>query len=233
MMIRRANDRGRADFGWLQSRHSFSFGQYFDPQHMGYGPLRVINEDSVSGGAGFPPHGHADMEIISYVVSGALEHRDSEGNRSIIRPGEVQKMSAGKGIMHSEYNASKTDDVHFLQIWIMPDKKGIAPGYQQKAFQSLTEPSDDLALLVSPSGEQGSISIEQQVRVYGGKLLDDAHIAYQLAPQNIAWLQVVKGTLQLNGESISTGDGIAIDAGERMVLSAPRDAEVLLFDMVN
>lgn len=232
MIIRHANERGSANFGWLNSRHTFSFGHYFDPKHMGFGPLRVINEDKVKASAGFPPHGHADMEIISYVVDGALEHKDSDGNSSVIRPGEVQKMSAGRGIRHSEYNASNEEDVHFLQIWIEPDKRGIPSSYQQKSFEELNNVSNDLTLLMSPDGQEGSISIQQQAWMYGAKVGAESDIEHTLGDDRIAWLHVVKGSLLVNGEELRAGDGASFAAGEAIHMTSGNNAEILLFDMV-
>lgn len=231
MNIRPAAQRGKASFGWLNSRHSFSFGHYYDPQFMGYGPLRVINDDRVIGNAGFPPHGHADMEIITYVVSGALEHKDSDGNHSIIRPGEVQRMSAGRGIRHSEYNASDTDEVRFLQIWIEPDKKGGPSGYQQKAFESIQQPGSALTLLISPNGSTGSITIQQQAWMYGGRLRDGVEVTHALQPGHIGWLQVVSGKLRVNAQALQEGDGAWFEPGESVHLDQPVQAQVLLFEM--
>lgn len=232
MTIRPAQDRGVANFGWLDSRHTFSFGQYYDSNHMGFADLRVINEDKVTAGQGFPTHGHEDMEIVTYVLEGALEHKDSIGTGSVIRPGDVQRMSAGTGIRHSEYNASKTDPVHFLQIWILPEQKGIEPGYEQKNF-AIAEKQGQFRLVGSRDGRDGSITIHQDINLYAAVLSEGEVLDYTLAPGRVAWLQVARGTLQLNDQTLSAGDGVAIAQEAMMTLqgSAP-DTEVLLFDMV-
>jgi hypothetical protein len=229
--LRPAHERGIANFGWLDSRHTFSFGEYFDPNHMGFADLRVINEDKVAPGRGFATHGHRDMEIISYVLEGGLEHKDSIGTGSIIRPGDVQRMSAGTGIMHSEYNASKTDPVHFLQIWILPEKKGIAPGYEQKTF-SAAEKQGQLRLVGSRDGRDGSITIHQDVNLYATVLSEGDEVQHPLTEGRVAWLQVVRGSIQLNDRTLAAGDGAAI-AGEPLITlkGAADSAEVLLFDL--
>lgn len=229
--IRPAQERGNANFRWLDSRHTFSFGEYFDPNHMGFASLRVINEDKVIGGEGFATHGHRDMEIISYVLEGALEHKDSIGNGSIIRPGDVQRMSAGTGILHSEYNASKTEPVHFLQIWILPEQKGIAPGYEQKAF-SEDEKRGQLRLVGSRDGRAGSITIHQDVDLYATVLRDGESVHHSLANGRAAWVQVTRGTVRLNNHMLSAGDGVSIAQEDLITLEGTaNDAEVLLFDM--
>jgi len=228
--VRPASARGTANFGWLDSRHTFSFGHYYDPAHMGFGPLRVINEDRVVPAAGFGTHGHQNMEIISYVLDGALEHKDSLGTGSIIRPGEVQKMSAGSGITHSEFNASKTDPVHFLQIWIQPDRSNIAPSYDQKAFPD-GERRGRLRLVVSPDGAEGSIRLVQDARMYATLLAAGEPVAHDLAPKRRAWVQVARGVLTVNGTRLSAGDGAAVEGESRLELAAVEDAEVLLFDL--
>ena len=228
--VRPASARGTANFGWLDSRHTFSFGHYYDPAHMGFGPLRVINEDRVVPAAGFGTHGHQNMEIISYVLDGALEHKDSLGTGSIIRPGEVQKMSAGSGITHSEFNASKTDPVHFLQIWIQPDRSNIAPSYDQKAFPD-DERRGRLRLVVSPDGAEGSIRLVQDARMYATLLAAGEPVAHDLAPKRRALVQVARGVLTVNGTRLSAGDGAAVEGESRLVLAAVEDAEVLLFDL--
>jgi redox-sensitive bicupin YhaK (pirin superfamily) len=230
MTIRKAEERGRADFGWLDSRHSFSFGHYYDPAHMGYGPLRVINDDRVVAGAGFPTHPHADMEIISYVLDGALAHKDSIGTGSTIRPGEVQRMSAGTGIRHSEFNASKTDPVHFLQIWIIPEADGLEPGYEQKAFAE-TEKRGRLRLVGSRDGRDGSVTIHRDVDLYATLLEDGESVRHTLAPGRIGWVQVARGTATLNGEQLRPGDGVALAQGESLTATGTSDAELLVFDM--
>ncbi|HEY9910017.1 MAG TPA: pirin family protein [Thermosynechococcaceae cyanobacterium] len=229
--IRSAQDRGIANFGWLDSRHTFSFGNYHDPNHMGFADLRVINEDKVTPGQGFGTHGHRDMEIISYVLEGALEHKDSIGTGSIIRPGDVQRMSAGTGIRHSEFNASKTDPVHFLQIWILPEQEGIAPGYEQKTFTE-EEKRGTLRLVGSRDGRDGSITIHQNVELYAALLQDSETVNHTLAEGRVAWLQVVRGAVQLNNQPLTAGDGAAIAQESQITLQgASEDAEVLLFDM--
>jgi redox-sensitive bicupin YhaK (pirin superfamily) len=230
--IRRSAERGRANFGWLDSRHTFSFGQYYDPEHMGFGPLRVINEDRVAGGGGFPTHPHGDMEILSYVLEGALEHKDSIGTGSVIRPGDLQRMSAGTGIRHSESNASRTEAVHFLQIWIVPEKKGIAPGYEQKSFTA-EEKQNVLCLIGSRDGRDGSISIHQDVDLYATLLNEGATVAHTLKPGRKAWVQVVRGSpVTLNRKTLAAGDGAAVQGLPDLVLTGTSQTEVLVFDML-
>jgi quercetin 2,3-dioxygenase len=229
--IRWAKDRGMADFGWLYSQHTFSFGQYQDPNHMGFGKLRVINEDQVAPGKGFATHGHQDMEIISYVLDGALEHKDSLGTGSVIVPGDVQRMSAGMGIRHSEFNASQTEPVHFLQIWILPGQDGIAPGYEQKHFTD-AEKQGKLRLVGSQDGRDGSIMIHQDVNFYVTALQSGESVSYDFAPGRVAWLQVAKGSIELNNYDLNTGDGVAVDQESSIeIKSLAVDTEVLLFDM--
>ena len=228
---RRAEERGRADFGWLDSRHTFSFGHYHDPEHMGFGPLRVINDDRVAPGGGFPTHPHSDMEIISYVLDGALEHRDSLGTGSVIRPGDVQRMSAGTGIRHSEFNASKTEPVHFLQIWIIPEQRGLAPGYEQKAFGD-DEKRNRLRLVGSRNGRDGSVTIHRDVDLYATRLDDGATVRHEVRAGRAAWVQVARGTATLNGTQLHPGDGVAVaSAGPIALTGTSDDAEILLFDM--
>jgi redox-sensitive bicupin YhaK (pirin superfamily) len=228
--IRRANERGIANFDWLDSKHTFSFGHYYDPAHMGFGPLRVINEDRVVPGAGFPTHGHRDMEIISYVLDGALEHKDSIGTGSVIRPGDVQRMSAGSGIRHSEYNHSKCEPVHFLQIWIVPSETGLAPGYEQQHFP-LEARRGRLALIASPDGEQGSVTVHQDVRLYSTVLGADEDADLVLADGRMAWVQVARGEVLINGMPLANGDGASLVGEPSVTLSGVTDAEVLLFDL--
>jgi hypothetical protein len=230
IQIRRSEERGRANHGWLDSRHTFSFAEYYDPNHMGFGPLRVINEDRVAPGAGFPTHGHRDMEIISYVLEGALEHRDSLGTRSVIRPGEIQRMSAGAGVRHSEYNPSRTEPVHFLQIWIEPDREGVTPSYEQKAFAPF-ELAGRLRLIASPDGRDGSVALHQDARVYATRLDSQSAVTHQLAPGRRAYVQVARGEVELNGERLKAGDGAAIEAEAEIRLASPASAEVLVFDL--
>ena len=229
--LRSAQERGIADFGWLDSRHTFSFGNYYDPNHMGFASLRVINEDKVTAGQGFGTHGHRDMEIISYVLEGALEHKDSIGTGSVIRPGDVQRMSAGTGIRHSEFNASQTDPVHFLQIWILPEQQGIKPGYEQKTFTE-AEKQGRLRLVGSRDGREGSITIHQNVDLYAASLQQDEEVSHTLAEGRVAWLQVARGAVQLNQQTLTAGDGAAISEEALITLrGASGAAEVLLFDM--
>lgn len=229
--IRFASQRGKANFGWLDSRHTFSFGSYYNPAYMGFSTLRVINEDKVAPGHGFPTHSHRDMEIISYVVDGALEHKDSIGTGSIIRPGDVQRMSAGTGIRHSEYNASKENPVHFLQIWVLPDKQGIAPGYEQTYFAP-EEKQGKLRLVGSPDGRDGSITIHQDINLYAAQPTMNEQISYVSKSDRATWIQVVRGAISLNEQSLSAGDGAAITASEALTIQGQSDdAEFLLFDM--
>jgi len=228
--IRHRDERGVADMGWLNSNHSFSFGHYHDPRQMGFRALRVINEDRVIPGAGFPTHGHANMEIVSYVLDGALEHKDSIGTGSIIRPGEVQRMSAGRGIRHSEYNASQSDRVHFLQIWILPEAGGIAPSYEQKAYSD-AEKRGKLRLVGSRDGRDGSVTIHQDVDLYA-TLLDGAESAsLSLRPGRHAWVQVARGQVHVNGTLLKEGDGAAFSDEELVSLDRADLAEVLVFDL--
>jgi len=231
LTIRPAQDRGVADFGWLDSRHTFSFGNYYDPKHMGFADLRVINEDKVTPGQGFGTHAHRDMEIISYVLEGALAHKDSIGTGSVIRPGDVQRMSAGTGIQHSEFNASSTEPVHFLQIWILPEQNGIQPGYEQKTFTE-AEKRGTLRLIGSRDGRDGSITIHQDVNLYATALQEDETVSHSLSEGRVAWLQVVRGAVQVNNQTLTAGDGAAIAQEAHITLEgASNDAEVLLFDM--
>ena len=229
--IRSAQSRGAANFGWLDSRHTFSFGNYYDANHMGFADLRVINEDKVTPGQGFGTHAHRDMEIISYVLEGALEHKDSIGTGSIIRPGDVQRMSAGTGIRHSEFNASQTEPVHFLQIWILPEQEGIAPSYVQKTFTE-EEKRGKLRLVGSRDGREGSITIHQNVDFYAASLQDGDTVNHALTEGRVAWLQVVRGAVQLNEQTLTVGDGAAIEESPLTLRGASNDAEVLFFDMV-
>lgn len=229
--IRSAQSRGTANFGWLDSRHTFSFGNYYDAKHMGFADLRVINEDKVTPGQGFGTHAHRDMEIISYVLEGALEHKDSIGTGSIIRPGDVQRMSAGTGIRHSEFNASQTEPVHFLQIWILPEQEGIAPSYEQKTFTE-EEKRGTLRLVGSRDGREGSITIHQNVDLYAASLQDSDTVNHALTKGRVAWLQVVRGAVQLNEQMLTVGDGAAIKESQITLRGTSSDAEVLLFDMV-
>lgn len=228
--IRKAAQRGHADHGWLKSAHTFSFAEYYDPEWMGWGNLRVINEDRIAPGTGFGAHPHRDMEIISYVISGALAHQDDMGNGTSIVPGEVQRMSAGRGVRHSEYNHAKDETTHFLQIWIEPDVHGIDPGYEQKAF----DPADKkgrLCLLVSPDGDQGSVRVNADARLYGTLLDGEDRVQLELDPTRKVYVQVVGGSLQVNGHAVEAGDGIKLGEESELVLDQANDAEVLVFDL--
>lgn len=228
--IRHANERGHAEHGWLNSYHTFSFADYFDPQHMGFSVLRVINDDTVAPGTGFSTHGHRDMEIISYVLDGALAHKDSMGNGSIIRPGDIQRMSAGTGVTHSEYNGSDKEPVHFLQIWILPDQRGHQPGYDQKNFP-LQERHGRWCLLVSPDGREGSIKINQDASVYGTLLENNDIIHYAPTANRKVYLHIARGKVQMDSQLLAEGDGVAIDAEASIHLQGKFTAEVLLFDL--
>ena len=230
LAIRHAEQRGHANFGWLESRHTFSFGSYFDQRFMGFGPLRVINEDRVQPGQGFGTHGHSDMEIISYVLGGALEHKDSMGTGSIIQPGDVQRMSAGTGVRHSEYNASDTEPVHFLQIWILPERQGLEPGYEQKAFPA-EEKQGQLRLVGSRDGRDGSLTIHQDVDLYATLLEDGDEVRHELADGRKAWVQVARGSVTVNDLQLYPGDGAALAGPATLRLAGTSEAEVLLFEM--
>jgi len=217
--------------GWLDSRHTFSFADYYDPAHMAFGPLRVINEDRVAPGTGFGTHGHQDMEIISYVLEGALEHKDSIGTGSVIRPGDVQIMSAGTGIRHSEFNHSKTEPVHFMQIWIMPERTGIAPRYEQKTFPKNGK-RGRLLLVVSPDGRDGSLTVHQDVELSSSVLDAGQRVEHSPASGRKTWLQVARGALRLNGQDLDAGDGAAVESEASLTLEAKSDrTEILLFDL--
>jgi len=227
---RKSTERGYADHGWLKSFHSFSFADYYDPEHMGFGVLRVINEDRVAPGTGFGTHGHRDMEIISYVLSGALEHKDSMGNGSVIRPGNVQRMSAGKGVLHSEYNPSRTEGVHFLQIWIEPSVRGIPPSYEEKHFDAASK-RGRLRLVASPDGHDGSVTIHQDARLYATVLDGADRVALAIAPGRRAYVHVARGTVTANGERLEAGDALKVVDSQEVVLEAGQDAEMLVFDL--
>ena len=228
--IRPSDERGVAEFGWLKSRHTFSFGHYYDPRHMGFRSLRVINDDWVAPGAGFDTHGHRDMEIVTYVLEGALEHKDSLGAGSVIRPGEVQRMTAGTGIMHSEFNHSKSEFVHLLQIWIEPERTGLAPGYEQREF-ALDERRRTLRLVASRDGRDGSVTIHQDAALYAAVLAADESVSHELAPGRHAWLHVARGAANLNGHALVEGDGAGVSDESRLDITAQPDAEILLFDL--
>jgi redox-sensitive bicupin YhaK (pirin superfamily) len=228
--VRHAKERGHANHGWLDTWHTFSFSNYYDPHFMGFRGLRVINEDTVAPGQGFPLHGHRDMEIISYVLQGGLAHKDSLGTGSVIRPGDVQRMSAGTGVRHSEFNASDTDPVHFIQIWIEPARTGIAPGYEQKAFPE-ADKRGRLRLVASPDGADGSLTIHQDARLYATILAPGQAVTHPLTHGRHAWVQVTHGTLTVNGEPLAQGDGAAISAEASVSLTGETEAEALLFDL--
>ena len=228
--IRRSDARGHADHGWLQSRHTFSFADYHDPEHVHFGPLRVINEDRVAPGAGFGTHGHRDMEIVSYVLEGALEHKDSLGTGSVIRPGDVQRMSAGTGVSHSEFNSSQTELVHFLQIWILPAREGLEPSYEQKHFAD-AERRGALRLVASRDGRLGSLRIHQDVDLFATLLGAGDAALHALRPGRHAWVQLARGRCELNGIPLEAGDGAAVSDETALRLAGAKDAEVLLFDL--
>jgi hypothetical protein len=228
--IRPGNERGGGDFGWLKTHHTFSFDTYHDPKFMGFRSLRVINEDWVQGGHGFPMHPHRDMEIITYLLDGALEHKDSMGNGSIIRPGDGQRMSAGTGVRHSEANASDAEAAHLLQIWILPDRKGHKPGYEQKSFPE-SEKRGKFRLIAGPDGTDGSVTIHQDARLYVSLLESGQKVKHALGEGRYAWLQVAKGTVELNGKSLKQGDGAAVSDERQLIVTGVSDAEVLLFDL--
>ena len=229
--VRHAKERGTANFGWLDSRHTFSFGDYYDPKQMGFGPLRVINEDRVSPGKGFGTHGHRDMEIISYVLEGALEHKDSIGTGSVIRPGDVQVMSAGTGIRHSEFNHSKTEPVHFLQIWVVPNREGIAPRYEQKTFPD-ADKRGRLRLVGSSDGRDGSVVIHQDVELFAALLNAGEQVTLPSSKGRKAWLQVVRGSVTMNGQKLDVGDGAAMEGEPALSVTAKADGtEFLVFDL--
>jgi redox-sensitive bicupin YhaK (pirin superfamily) len=231
MIVRRPSDqRGLADHGWLQSRHSFSFADYFDPTHMGFRNLRVINEDRVAPGQGFGTHSHRDMEIISYVLDGELGHKDSMGTGSVIRPGDVQRMSAGTGVRHSEMNPSPTRPVHFFQIWLLPERPGIEPGYEQKRFDE-SEKQGRLRLVAARDGRDGAITVHADADLYAGLLAPGDQVRLDLQPGRHAWIQVARGTISVNGHRLDAGDGAAVSDETALELTASSDAEVLVFDL--
>jgi len=228
--LRKSDERGHFDFGWLNTYHSFSFSEYYDPKFMGFRSLRVINEDRVWPDQGFPTHPHRDMEIITYVLNGALEHKDSMGNGSVIRPGDMQRMSAGSGVTHSEYNHSKDDLVHFLQIWITPDKRSITPSYEQKLFTP-EDKKGKFRLVASPDGRDGSVTIHQDVNLYATVLAAGEETTFELQPGRYGWLQVARGKVSLNGQPLKNGDGAALSEPQTVTITATEEAEVLLFDL--
>jgi len=228
--IRKAAERGGANHGWLDTKHTFSFADYHDPAHMGFRDLRVLNEDRVTPGEGFPTHSHRDMEILSWVLEGELEHRDSMGNGSVIRPGELQRMSAGTGVRHSERNPSDANPLHFLQIWIFPERNGLAPSYEQKDFPE-GERRGKLRLVASPDGREGSVTIHQDVRVSTALLEKGDEVSLSIAQGRSAWVQVARGSVDVNGRRLEAGDGAAVTREERLELSNGDGAEVLVFDL--
>jgi redox-sensitive bicupin YhaK (pirin superfamily) len=230
LTLRPAQARGRAEHGWLDSFHTFSFGHYYDPQQMGFGPLRVINEDRVQPGEGFPMHGHRDMEIVSYVLAGALEHKDSLGTGSVIRPGDVQVMSAGTGVRHSEFNHSDREPVHFLQIWLLPERPGGAPRYQQKHFAQ-SEKRGRLRLVASPDGAEDSVVIHQDARIYASLLERGESVIHAVPSGRRIWLQVARGDAEVNSQNLGAGDGAAISGASSIRVTANSSAEFLVFDL--
>jgi redox-sensitive bicupin YhaK (pirin superfamily) len=230
IIVRPAEERGVANFGWLDSRHTFSFGHYYDPRHMGIGALRVINDDRVAPGGGFDTHSHQDMEIISYVLEGAMEHQDSIGTGSVIRPGDVQRMTAGTGIAHSEFNHSRAEPVHFLQIWIVPERKGLEPGYEQKTFP-LEERRGKARLVASRDGRDGSLTVHQDIDLYTSVLEAGDEVAIALRPERSAWVQVARGAVTLNGTGLKEGDGAAVFDTATLTLTSDTGGEVLVFDL--
>lgn len=231
-MIRRHNDRGHADYGWLDTRHTFSFGSYFDKQYMGFGPLRVFNEDRITGGSGFETHGHKNMEIISYVISGGLEHKDSMGHSSVLNPKDVQVMTAGTGIQHSEFNHFKDQSTHFLQIWIIPESEGLTPRYQQKSFGQSTT-SSDFRLIASKNGQDGSLTINQDVKIYlqCPAAMDHCRKSIALQPSRRYWIQLIDGTLTVNNTQLSAGDGIGLYEIDSLALEWESSSHFLLLDL--
>jgi redox-sensitive bicupin YhaK (pirin superfamily) len=230
LQIRKAADRGHANHGWLNTFHTFSFSSYRDPKHMGFQALRVINEDWVAPGQGFGTHPHENMEIVTYVLEGALEHKDSMGNGEVLRPGEFQRMTAGTGITHSEFNPSADEPVHLYQIWIIPDRKGIAPSYEQKRFAE-ADRRNQLRLVASPDATEGSLLIHQDARIFLSQIETGAYVVHQLAVGRHAWLQVLRGAVALNGQALQTSDGVAISDEQTLTIQATSDAEIMLFDL--
>jgi redox-sensitive bicupin YhaK (pirin superfamily) len=228
--IRKAGERGHFDHGWLDTYHTFSFARYYDPRHMGFRALRVINDDRIAPGRGFGTHGHEDMEIVTYVLDGALAHRDSLGTGSTIRPGELQRMTAGTGITHSEFNPSDTEPVHLYQIWLLPEREGLQPSYEQKAFPA-QERRNRLRLVASPDGRDGSLSIRQDARLFLAALDGDREVLHELAPGRHAWLQLLRGGISLNGLALVAGDGAAVSEESELTIRGDGSSEVLLFDL--
>ena len=227
--VRKSMDRGRADHGWLKTFHSFSFASYFDPKHMKFRSLRVINEDWIKGGEGFGTHPHDNMEIITYIIEGELEHKDSMGNGSVIHSGELQRMTAGTGVTHSEFNPTDKE-THLLQIWIMPERAGLEPGYEQRDLSNLRKPNE-LTLLASQTGKDESLMVHQDVALYGGELEEGRKLHYTLESDRHIWIQMIEGSIDINGTELKTGDGAAIDEESLLAISALRHSEFLLFDL--
>ena len=230
LTIRKSNQRGHFNHGWLNTYHTFSFDQYYDPRYMGFRSLRVINEDFVAPGRGFPKHGHRDMEIITYILEGALKHEDSMGNGSVIQPGDVQRMTAGTGVRHSEFNASADESVHLLQIWIIPNADNLQPSYEQKAF-TVDERRNQLRLITSSDGRNGSVSVNQDVSLFASMLDVDESVEYPIDQQRYGWLQVARGNVEVNGEQANQGDGVVVVAESLLTIHAAEASEVLLFDL--
>jgi len=228
--VRRAGERGHENYGWLDTQHTFSFGEYHDPRHMGFRTLRVINEDRVRPESGFGTHSHRDMEIVSYVLGGELGHKDSMGTGSVIRPGDVQRMSAGTGVTHSEWNHSKTEPVHFLQIWILPERRGLEPSYEQKTLAP-AETQNRLRLVASADGRDGSVTVHQDAQLHVARLDAGKEIAHALAAGRHAWVQVARGTVELNGTALAAGDGAAVSDEGALAIRASEPSEILLFDL--
>jgi quercetin 2,3-dioxygenase len=230
LVLRKAADRGHADHGWLQSAHSFSFNSYQDPQHMGYRHLRVINDDHVAAGRGFGTHSHQNMEIVTYVLDGALEHKDSLGNGTVMRPGDVQRMTAGTGVSHSEFNPSPTEGVHLLQIWIIPDQMGLEPSYEQTFF-GVADRQNQLRLIASADGREGSVVVHQDVNLYAALLAPEQQVTLDAASDRHFWIQVAHGSVQVNGTRLETGDGAAIEQTDGLTITGQDAAEILVFDL--
>src|SRR5688572_10380964 len=230
IMVRRSAERGHADHGWLDTYHTFSFADYYEPRHMGFGPLRVINEDYVAAGQGCPTHGDGDMEIITYALEGQRAHRDSRGTGSVIRPGDVQRMSAATGVRHSEFNPSATDRLHLLQIWIEPSRMGVAPSYEEKVFSD-DDKRNRLRLVASPDGRDGSVTIHQDALVYAGVIEEGREAVYPLVQGRRAWIQVARGRVSINGQALEQGDGAAVTDERALTVTGKERAEIILFDL--
>lgn len=230
IQVRQGNERGHTQFGWLDSYHTFSFGDYYDPRYVGFRHLRVINEDRVKPGAGFPTHSHRDMEILTYVLEGTLEHKDSMGNGSVIRPGDVQRMSAGTGISHSEYNHSRVEPVHFLQMWVLPERPGLEPSYEQRAVVR-DEKSGKWHLIAARDGREGAVTVHQDIELYVTRFAPGQRVVHRLKPGRHAWAQVARGALVLNGMPLKAGDGAAVSEEQIVELGANEVSEILLFDL--